>query len=360
INVRSRRPFDFEKGFTIAGGVRGTYNDQSKKFDPLGNLLLSQRAETPIGEIGWLINAVYTQAQYRNAVRWGEGNTNKPTAGTTILPSSVGRDFQIPTAVGVYNDSGKRWRPAMNASVQWRPAHNLELYYDFLYQSYRGEVANDWFRVPLLDSNPTLSDVVLRPGEPLQVQSLTKTGGYRPEAFRSTVKAYTDTYQAAGGAKWDIGRAHLSTDLAYTFSQYGSDEWSFDTAFSKAPVANVNFFVNDGVSFDLPGFDNSNPANYIWRGYFEATYRVQGKGWQWRTDVDLETDLSLFPKLQFGIRWTDRDASLKRGNRYAYTEPLAIPLAQVPAGNLGLTQNAFRGNQGFTSWLMPSRDGIAG
>ncbi len=360
INVRSRRPFDFEKGFTIAGGVRGTYNDQSKKFDPLGNLLLSQRAETPIGEIGWLINATYTQAQYRNAVRWGEGNTNSPTTGTTVLPTSVGRNFQVPTAVGVYNDSGKRWRPAMNASVQWRPAHNLELYYDFLYQGYRGEIANDWFRVPLLDNNPTLSDVVLRPGESLQVQSLTKTGGYRPEAYRSTVKGYTNTYQAAGGAKWDIGRAHLSTDLAYTNSEYGSDEWSFDTAFSKVPVANVNFFVNDGVSFDLPGFDNTNPANYIWRGYFEATYRVQGKGWQWRTDVDLDTDLSLFPRLQFGIRWTDRDASLKRGNRYAYTEPLAIPLAQVPTGDLGLTQNAFRGNQGFTSWLMPSRDGIAG
>ena len=360
INVRSRRPFDFDKGFTIAGGVRGTYNDQSKKFDPLGNLLISQRADTAIGEIGWLINAAYTQAQYRNAVRWGEGNTASPTPGTTVLPASVGRNFQIPTAVGVYNDSGKRWRPAINASVQWRPAPNLELYYDFLYQGYRGEIANDWFRVPLLDNNPTLSNVVLRPGQPEQVESLTKIGGFRPEAYRSTRKGYTNTYQAAGGAKWDIGRAHLSTDLAYTNSMYGEDEWSFDTAFAGAPTADVRFFVDNGVSFDLPGFDNKNPANYIWRGYYEATYRVQGKGWQWRTDLDLETDVSLFPRLQFGVRWTDRDASLRRGNRYAYTEPLAIGLAQTPTGDLGLTQDAFRTNQGFRSWLMPSRDGIAG
>lgn len=196
--MRSRRPFDFDKGFTIAGGVRGTYNDQSKKFDPLGNLLISQRADTAIGEIGWLINAAYTRAQYRNAVRWGEGNTASPTPGTTVLPASVGRNFQIPTAVGVYNDSGKRWRPAINASVQWRPAPNLELYYDFLYRGYRGEIANDWFRVPLLDNNPTLSNVVLRPGQPEQVESLTKIGGFRPEAYRSTRKGYTNTYQAAG------------------------------------------------------------------------------------------------------------------------------------------------------------------
>ncbi|MEJ8630502.1 TonB-dependent receptor plug domain-containing protein [Sphingomonas sp. I4] len=78
INVRSRRPFDFEKGFTIAGGIRGTYNDQSKKFDPLGNLLISQRADTAIGEIGWLVNAAYTQAQYRNAVRWADGFVTTP------------------------------------------------------------------------------------------------------------------------------------------------------------------------------------------------------------------------------------------------------------------------------------------
>ncbi|MDR6113103.1 MULTISPECIES: TonB-dependent receptor [unclassified Sphingomonas] len=360
INVRSRRPFDFEKGLTIAGGVRGTYNDQSKKFDPLGNLQISQRADTAIGEIGWLINAAYTQAQYRNAVRWADGFVTKPSDGTTVSPSSVGRAWSIPAAVGVYNDGGKRWRPAMNASVQWRPAHNLELYYDFLYQSYRGEIGNDWLRVPLVDGNPTLSNVVLREGQPLQVDSLTKTGGVRPEAYRSTAKAYTDTYQVAGGAKWDIGDAHLSTDLAYTTSQYGSDEWSFDSAFSRAPTADVRFFVENGSSFSLPGFDPADPKNYIWRGYFESTYRVQGKGWQWRADLDYQTNLSLIPKLQLGVRWTDRDASLRRGNRYAYTEWLAIPLNQTPTGDLALTQNAFRGNQGFTSWLMPTRDGIAG
>ena len=33
INVRTRRPFDFKGGF-IGGGLRGTYNDQTKKYDP--------------------------------------------------------------------------------------------------------------------------------------------------------------------------------------------------------------------------------------------------------------------------------------------------------------------------------------
>jgi TonB-dependent receptor len=360
INVRSRRPFDFSEKFTVAGGIRGTYNDQNKKYDPLGNILLSQRADTSIGEIGWLINASYTQAQYRNAVRWADGFIRAPGDTTAINPASVGRAFQTPNAVGVYNDTGKRWRPAVNASVQWKPTPNLELYYDFLYQGYRGEIANDWFRAPLLDGSPTLSNVVLRDGKPDQVETMTVTNGFRPEAYRSTAFGYTNTYQAAGGARWDVGRARLSTDLAYTRSEYGSDEWSFDTAWMSAPQIDVDFFVKGGSSFDLPGFDASNPANYKWRGYYESIYRVQGKGWQWRGDLDLDTDVSLLPKLQFGFRWTDRDASLRRGDRYAYTETLNIPLSATPTGQLGLTQDVFRGNQGFTQWLMPSRDGIAG
>ncbi len=362
INVRSRRPFDFTEKFVVAGGIRGTYNDQSKKYDPLGNILVSARADTGIGEVGVLINASYTQSQYRNAVRFASGNV--PTTipdNVTVSPTSVGRTFRIPERIGVYNDSGKRWRPAVNASAQWRPAANLEFYYDFLYQGYRGRGANDEFEASLLNNSAVLSNVVLREGKADQVQTLTKTGGERGQAYRSTNNNNTDTYQAAGGFKWDIGRARISSDLAYTRSRYSSNEYSFDMAQTTAPTMDVDFFVDGGTAFSLPGYARDDPANYKWRGYFESVYRVKGAGWQWRGDVDLDTDVSLFPKLQFGARFTDRDASLNRGNRYAYTENLNIPLAGTPAGALELTQDAFRGDtQGWTSWLMPTRAGIEG
>lgn len=362
VNVRSNRPFDFTDKVTIAGGIRGTYNDQSGKYDPLGNILFSTRSQTALGEIGVLVNASYAQAQYRNAVRWASGfvPTELP-AGVTVSPASVGRAFRIPERVGVYNDSGKRWRPAVNATVQWKPADNLEIYYDFLFQGFRGRLANDLYETSLINNNAQLSDVVLRDGIPDQVQTLTKTGGERGQAFRSTVNNNTNTYQTAGGVKWNVGRARLSTDLAYTRSQYDASEYSFDMSQSGPARVDVNFFVDGGTAFDLPGYDRENPANYRWRGYFESLYIAKGDGWQWRGDLELDTDVSLFPRLQFGARWTDRNASLERGNRYAYTETLNIGLADTPAGGLGLTPNAFRGNvQGWTSWLMPSREGIEG
>ncbi|MBB4088148.1 TonB-dependent receptor [Sphingomonas carotinifaciens] len=362
VNVRSNRPFDFSEKFVVAGGIRGTYNDQSKKYDPLGNILVSARSDTALGEIGVLVNASYAQAQYRNAVRWASGfvPTELP-AGVTVSPASVGRAFRIPERVGVYNDSGKRWRPAVNASVQWKPADNLEVYYDFLFQGFRGRLANDLFETSLINNNAQLSNVVLRDGVPDQVQTLTKTGGERGQAFRSTVNNNTNTYQSAGGLKWNVGRARISTDLAYTRSQYDASEYSFDMSQSSPTRVDVNFFTNGGSAFDLPGYDRENAANYRWRGYFESLYVAKGAGWQWRGDVELDTDVSLFPRLQIGARWTDRDASLERGNRYAYTETLNIPLADTPAGALALTPDAFRGNvQGWTSWLMPSRQGIEG
>jgi TonB-dependent receptor len=362
VNVRSSRPLDFTEKFLVAGGVRGTYNDQSKKYDPLGNILVTARADTAIGEVGVLITAAYTQAQFRNAVRFASGNV--PTAipaSVAVTPTSVGRSFRIPDRVGVYNDSGKRWRPAVNASAQWKPTANLEVYYDFLFQSYRGRLNNDLFEASLFSNNAALSNVVLRDDKPDQVQTLTKTGGERGQAFRSTVNNNTDTYQTAGGLKWDTGRARLSTDLAYTRSRYVANEYSFDMAQTSAPTMDVNFFVDGGTALSLPGYARDDPNNYKWRGYFESVFDVKGSGWQWRSDLDLDTEISMFPKLQFGVRFTDRDASLQRGGRYAYTENLNIPVGGTPAGEAQLTQNAFRGDaQGWTSWLMPTREGIEG
>jgi len=65
INVRTQRPFDF-KGLTVGGGIRVTYNDQTKKKDPTGNLLISDRWDTPIGELGVLVNFSRAQSTYRN------------------------------------------------------------------------------------------------------------------------------------------------------------------------------------------------------------------------------------------------------------------------------------------------------
>jgi TonB-dependent receptor len=363
INVRSRRPLDF-KGLFVGGGLRGTYNDQSRKYDPTGNILVSDRWSTGIGEIGILANVTFAQSQYRNAVRYNDQSINKVSSLSSLSPAGVGNAFFYPYSVGLYGSGGRRYRPSGNMSIQWKPASNLEVYFDGIYQGYRGRQANDWFAVDLrgrdaVNGAPVLTNVKLVDGTTDQAASLTKSGGVAPTAYRSTKSDYTNTYQGAFGAVWRLPHAVVSTDFAYTDSTYGSREWSFDTAFKSPPTAEAQFNVNDGVSFDLPGFDNKNPANYIWRGYYEYRGVAKGSGIQWRGDIVLDTEIGFLPELKFGMRATDRKAHTDGGNRYAWTLPLAIPLADVPVGDLSLIENTFRGNtQKFTQYLMPSRDGI--
>jgi iron complex outermembrane receptor protein len=366
INVRSRRPFDFKDWF-VGGGVRGTYNDQTKKYDPNGNILVSDRWDTPIGEIGVLANATYAQSQYRNAVRYNNQDISTVSSLSSVSPASAGHSFRYPHSVGLYNDGGKRFRPSGNIALQWRPNDKLEVYFDGIYQGYRGRQATDNLDVNLRDwdstvrQDPTLTDVTFVEGTTDQAAGFTKTGGTAPQAYRSTGADHTDTYQGAVGAIWRGDRLTLSTDLAYEDSEYEARNWSFDSAFASAPTVVVKFNEKNGAAFDLPGFNASDPANYLWRGYYERHYIAKGSGVQWRGDAKFDTGASWLPEIKFGLRYTDRDASLIQGSRYAWTLPLKIPLASLPVGQLQLIEDPFRGDaQGFTQYLMPTRDGIAG
>ncbi len=357
VNVRTRRPFDF-KGFEVHGAIRETYNDQNGKFNTNGNILFTDRWSTNLGEFGALLNLSYTEQTYRNAVRWADGWITQPDNGVVVQPSSVGNSFWFPGAIGVYNDSGHRWRPSANATLQWRVNDNVELYADLLWQAYRATHENDWGRVPLKEGAPTLSNVVLQDGTDMAL-SFTKTGGNRPEFYRSTSADRTDTQQIAVGGSYTNGRLKFSTDVAYTNSLYANDSWSLDSALKTAPVVEVNFETDGGVAFSAPGLDVSDPANYIWRGYYESVYKVGGNGIQLRGDVVFDADWGIVKTIKAGLRFTDRNAFLRRNDRYAWTMPLEIALSSVPAGELSLTQDTFRGDaQGFRNWLMPSREGI--
>lgn len=77
VNLRSRRPFEV-RDTEIAGEIRASYNDQSQAFDPSGNLLLTKRWDTPIGEVGALINFSYVRTTYRNADRYADSAVISP------------------------------------------------------------------------------------------------------------------------------------------------------------------------------------------------------------------------------------------------------------------------------------------
>ena len=369
VNVRTRRPFDFEER-VIAGALHYGYNDQSEKSAPSGNILYSNRWVTDAGEFGILGNVTYAESQYYNGVRYN--NTWFPVAEpwwNIEAPYEAG-GFILPASVGLYNASGKRWRPSGNFSVQWRPSDSVEVYFEGIYQGFRGEGMVDNFWFPMTEWNwlngppydVTLTDIVMVPGtNDTQVQSLTKTDGIMPQAWRSTNNNQTDTYQYAIGAIFDRGSVQVKTDLAYTDSEYSDYAWSFDTGLGINPVVNVNFIGDEGGAiFDAPAWDVTDLSSYQMRGYYEALYEVGGDGLQWRTDFTIDTGWGdKLHTLQTGFRVNDREAWMQRGDRYAWFWDVGVPFTDIGFLDYELTHNPIRSNaQGFTQWMAPTRESI--
>jgi iron complex outermembrane recepter protein len=355
VNVRSRRPFDFD-GFEIAGSAWGLYTYQADKITPNGNLLITDRWDTGIGEVGILVGGSYTQLKYRDSTR---SNTD------FIADNSFnGTGIRIPDIQRVTYGSGDRARPSANASLQWRPAPGLEFYAEGLYQGFRNKVSDREMSVPLYGG--TFSNIVLRPGTNL-VESGTVTGARRAEGFQGATYNKTDTYQFAVGGSYQSGGLKISADVARTDSTFTGETASVD--YHLAGPSNVNFDLDTdasegGAAFQISNIDLANPANYRFRGFYEEAQQAHGDDWQARIDVSYDTGVDFLKRVEAGFRYTDRDATRRYGNRYWNAIPGGTDFSPIPITAVPLDYQLF--NPGFRgadanvpqSWFSPTYQSV--
>lgn len=356
INLRSHRPLDFNDA-TLASEAKVVYNDQSQTIEPAGNLLLTNRWDTSIGEIGGLLGASYVRTKYQLALRYNGANVVTPgQSNSTVTTPNVG-EFYFPDYIGNFYATGVRERPAVNGMLQWRPSADLEVYAEGLWSGYRGEVTNDSFGMSLRDG--TLSNVVLVDGEEGKAASLTHAGGNSPSIERQGMEDRTDLYQGAVGFNWKPGRATVSGDFAYTKSRYSWDRTHVGAELTSTPTINADFAVGGSGVFDLNGYDIRNPDNYFWNGLWQSALIAEGDGYQGRLDLNLDLDSHWLPELQFGVRGTTRTSVVHYGDRYAWTNLARIPLADLSTGALEVVKDGFRDDpQRLQNWLAPDGGAI--
>ncbi len=341
VNVRGRKPFDFS-GFELSGSLNYVHSEQAQREAPNGNLLISDRWDTGIGEMGLLVNASYVGIQFLDATR--EQSLVIGTTDATNAPG-VQAGLRFPDAQGNFLGYGNRWRPSANAAFQWKPTPELEIYADGLFQGFRSRDYNRWMFVPIFGGDMRLSNVTTIDGTN-QIATATVTGAVRPDGYTGSFNGKTDTYQAGGGIIWNKDRLRISADVAYTDSQYTADLVNVDYAFASSPVRDVEFETpqDGGPTQRFRNFNLGDPANYISRGLYQEYLVVNGKDWQARTDLSYDLDMGFLKRIDVGLRYADRKAGRDFGNFYINNEGAGIPMTALPGAVVETSLPGFQYN----------------
>jgi iron complex outermembrane receptor protein len=349
INVRGRKPFDFQ-GFELSGSVNGVLSQQSEKIVPNGNLLVSNRWNTGIGEMGLLLNVSYVGINFLDSSREQSvviARTNQvdPNNGnvSNVAPGQPA-GLRFPDAQGNFLGYGARYRPSANAAFQWRPTPELEVYADGLYQGFRSKDYNRWMFIPNF-GGITLTNVTTIPGTN-QISSATVSGAPRPDGYTGSFNGKTDTYQGGGGVNWKRDKLQISADVAYTNSKYTADLVNVDYATVGSP-SHISYFdvsQDGGPSQTFINYNIADPANFISRGLYQELTVVSGKEWQARADVSYDLDWGFLKRLQAGVRYNDRDAARDFGSIYMNNEGDNVPLTSLPGAVVRATLPGFTYN----------------
>ncbi|MGC1301037.1 MAG: TonB-dependent receptor [Caulobacteraceae bacterium] len=343
INIRLRRPFDFD-GLEVAGTVRGIYGDQRDAIDPNGSILVSDRWNTGIGDVGALLSLSYQKRRYLDETAFNFVSIPGPNNPAT------GQPLQIPQTTGDIAALGDRTRYGATFSAQWRPMNNLEFYFDSLYTGYRNDTSNSYFiGIP---GAGALQSFTTEPNSN-EVASLTSANNFTLTSDQAFV-ARTDTFQNAFGGKWTQDRLTVTSDVSYTYSIFQQRDVILDTRFN-APSYAVNFLNNGTPNSVLGGVDVTNGANFDLNQLFDDHERQTGGELAMRLDATYDLDLPFLKSVTVGFRYAFRTADSEQSNGNGIPAPAGSAIAASSLPGLGtLSPSGFLSgdrNLAVTQWF---------
>jgi len=367
IDVRLHRPFDFD-GLQVAGTAMGTHSSLSEKTDPRLSLLLSDRWQTGIGEIGVLGDISFSKDQYKEEILtdYISSQSIGPVPGST----GPGGTAYLPLTEDGQSILGNRQRLSANLSTQWAPTANTEFYVEGFYTRYRNPNNDDFFvGLPWLGANAATATVF--PGTD-EVRTVT-AGGYDLTSDQAYVPK-TDTYQLATGGKWTGDNIKATTEVDYTYSRFTQEGIILDTEYYP-PSYTTNFdYNNSGTPYiNVSGVNLADPSNFHIRQFYDQWEEQGGNELDWRGDLHFKFDSAgLLKSLDTGLRVSDRFASNREDNQggldcrgtpdaasptnaallAAIASPACFTAISALPGNAGhLTSGSiFNGQYGLVNW----------
>lgn len=335
VNVELRRPLDLAKGLTVAGSIRGVYDDISEKVSPYASILVADRFDTGIGEVGFLVNASWTKGYYLEnyiesespdepccRINKGQPNEtidpNSPLA--TLPPALQAAHVVIPYRAFYGIESGYSERPSINVVGQWRASDNLDFVLEGGYLGSHERRTTDRLFV-FARENVRLSNIVLtEDGRTVRSLTATNPNGV-PAGMESMYNALdNDLYTSNLEMHWRSERAQINASVQYNWSD--SNYYFVQQVLRLRNQTSVNVdFASDsypgGVpSIDFGATDMSNIANYGVDRVHDEAGQSHNKELAAQADLTLKlSEASLLRSLQVGTRYNKRDTSRYYGYR---------------------------------------------
>jgi len=118
IDLRTKMPFDYKKP-TIEGAVSLSKGDLVGRTSPSGSVLWTRRFDTPLGEMGLLVDVAYSKLLSQDGHLSVEPYFKRQYKGQTI---------HVPGGFGWGDDHFERERTGLYEAFQWKPNNSLTIW----------------------------------------------------------------------------------------------------------------------------------------------------------------------------------------------------------------------------------------
>ncbi len=345
VDVELRRPLDLPKKLTVAGSYRDVFSNIGNTESPNASLLVADRWDTPLGQMGFLANVGYSKNNYE------EQHLVSESVGTFYSGTYNGNPASSLPYIGVYKvwngiQTGTNKRPSLNLTYQWKPNDNLDLVLETFYSGSRENAENDYIALRTRgDGNPTFSNIVLQPdGVSVKSFSMTTTGTLPLDIVSSYWQNKSDTYNSNFEANWHNEKLTVNSKLQYASSDI--------VANSIYQVINLNGLHSANVDLDSsavdggapqitlqPGYDLTSVSNYVMTNFHNQIDHTVSRDFNGQVDVSYRvSDDGFVRSLKSGIRMTSHFSHYFTG--YRDSLPGTAPaITSFPTGSTLVTSS---------------------
>jgi TonB-dependent receptor len=308
VDLRTRMPFDYKKP-QIDATLTDSYGDLSRKSSPSASLLLTDRWDTPVGNMGLLIDLA--QADYKDEdsfVRTEPYYKEVNSGVTTYTPG--GFDYG--------NDTYDRKRTGLYEAFQWRPFDGLTIWQTVFSSTYKQTNGGGGVFV-VMGANPVATNATYDKNGVFQSGTLNANGytatnatTFSPGSANNYTPSTDTTADFSQGFSWAVSdKFKLNGALQYV------DSWYFGQDYGMGIGTGINLgAIGMNVTGSLPHDTIANSATLMTTAATAAPNSIiwnQQRHHAHMTAVNLDGDYELgdgfFKEFKAGARYADRAES---------------------------------------------------